>query len=596
MTLFLFFGCPAEDSAPAESCDPLPSAAWSGGEAFVEKTSEWGLDGVTGGLLQSGDLDGDGWPDLVVTEVFDNAADDPDNGVWYHRILLNREAPAGGRSFVDHTLDSGFLVNRDGGVGHAGNVQTLGDVDNDGDLDLFSGRYRAESTVDAVGTSHEIYLNDGAAHFTLKSDAGLWEEDPYPMMAGVFVDLDVDGVLDLFWAGWYDDYGVSMGSAEPRAFRGEGDGSFVEKEGWIPTLKSSATISAYIQRDRRRPAMGATACDVNGDSLPDLIQSNYGRAWNFLFLNEGGALSEVGEAAGVDADDNLDFTDNLAYACYCSSHDCDPAPTESCGGAFPDDYWYPGFDDQEARLAGNTFTSVCGDIDNDGDNDILHTEIAHSWAGQSSDPSQLLLNDGSGVFTRLDNEEAGLDRKRRGDWNEGDIWGNFADFDNDGWQDVWLVSTDYPDSEMHLFRQVAPASFEEVSEETGMNQEWPYGISTVDFDGDGDLDVITGSSTARDGTPWTDHQLHFYENQLGGNWIRIAGLPIGTAVELSAGGVTQRQEVSGGFGRGSIQNDLALHFGLGDVCMVDSVVVTKPGGASQSWEGLAGNQTRDLAF
>lgn len=600
MLLLLLAACPAEETPP-ETCDPVGTAAWSGGTAFVENTSAWGLDGVTGGLISSADLDGDGWPDLLVTEVFgEDTIDDPDAGVYYHRLLLNRDNGSGGRTFTDATVDSGILANRNGGVGQPGADLVMGDVDNDGDVDIYSGRYRSESGADTLGLYSELYLNDGSAHFTIKEDAGVWSTDPYPTMGAAFTDYDVDGDLDLFVSGWYKDYGISNDAADPILYRGGGDGTFTDvSEAALPKLKSSASTTNAIERDRRRPAMGNTVCDVNGDTLPDLIQSNYGRSWNFLFLNLGdGTFDEVGEETTVDADDNLDYSDNWYYVCYCEeTGDCPLAPSIDCPDSSLSSGWYPGFDDTESRLAGNTFTTVCGDVDNDGDMDLFETDIAHDWAGQSSDPSQLLLNDGSGSFVRQDNDTNGLARHRnKSSWNEGDIWGAFADFDNDGWSDIFIVSTDYPNTEMHLFRQTAPAVFEEVSDDTGMNQDWPYGITAVDFDGDGDLDIITGSSTARSGTPWEDHRLHFYENQLGGNFVRLSGLPIGTRVEVSAGGVTQTQEVQGGFGRGSIQNDLSLHFGLGDVCMIDSVRATKPGGEAKEWTDLAGNQTRDLSF
>jgi hypothetical protein len=41
---------------------------------------------------------------------------------------------------------------------------------------------------------------------------------------------------------------------------------------------------------------------------------------------------------------------------------------------------------------------------------------------------------------------------------------------------------------------------------------------------------------------------------------------IGARVTVTAGGVTQTQEVGGGYGRSGAQNDLLLHFGLGDAC------------------------------
>ena len=142
-----------------------------------------------------------------------------------------------------------------------------------------------------------------------------------------------------------------------------------------------------------------------------------------------------------------------------------------------------------------------------------------------------------------------------------------------------------------MWRQVEAGQFEDVSDASGLNHPWPAGMAIADFDLDGDLDFATGSSTARTGTPWTTREVHLYENTAPvGNWIRLEGLPVGARVDLTAGGLTQTAEVSGGYGHAGIQNDTALHFGLGDVCLVESITVTWPGGATRTWTDQAGNQ------
>jgi hypothetical protein len=279
-------------------------------------------------------------------------------------------------------------------------------------------------------------------------------------------------------------------------------------------------------------------------------------------------------------DNNRDYSDNLWYACYCESRACDPAPTESCGGSFPDNYWTPGFDDQDARLGGNTFTTMCGDLDNDGDQDLVNTEIAHRWAGQSSDSTQVMLNDGTGIFTRIDNESNGFGRERppRRDWNEGDLYGAFFDYDNDGWKDILVITSDYEDTQMWVWHNEGDGQFKERSDATGLNQPWPNGAAIADFDRDGDLDLVDGSSNARSGSPWATHEAHFYENGLGGRSLRISGLQAGTRVDVEANGTVQTYEVSGGYGHWGMFHGQALQIGLGGSCDVDNLRITTPGG------------------
>jgi hypothetical protein len=596
--LLLFAACQPEERAPAPvTCEAAPSSAWTGETTFTDRTDAWGITEAQGGRLQAVDLDNDRYPDLVVTQVFSNARDDlsADPPVRYHYVLMNRPGGDGGRVFVDETEASGLAQNRDGGVGTSATLYIYGDVDNDGDLDAFAGRYHDAGAELAADDCSEILLNDGAGRFTFANRSAPCVLEGYPITAGSFTDYDADGVLDLWTVAFYEEYGY-LASEQDQLYRGTGDGTFTAVTDDVGlTLKRGRSTADYLARDVRRPAYGATACDLDGDALPELLASNYGRAWNQLWRNEGGQFTEDGEASGYASDDNLDYRDNYMYACWFEANGSagDVEPTISCGGAFPSNYWNAGYDDQPARLGGNTFTTVCADIDNDGDNDLYDAAIVHDWTGGSADASQLLLNDGTGTFDRIDNADNGLARERpsRASWNEGDIHAAFFDFDNDGWKDIVLGSSDYEDTHVWLWRQVEAGQFEDVSDASGLNHPWPAGMAIADFDLDGDLDFATGSSTARTGTPWTTREVHLYENTAPvGNWIRLEGLPVGARVDLTAGGLTQTAEVSGGYGHAGIQNDTALHFGLGDVCLVESITVTWPGGATRTWTDQAGNQ------
>lgn len=596
LALILFAACTPKE----ELCEPAETAAWSAGTAFEDQTSGWGLDGVTGGRFLAGDLDGDGYPDLVVTEVYSNARDDVDAGTFYHRLLLNRDV-GGERTFVDATLESGILTNRDGGTGTSANMWAAADVDGDGDLDLFAGRAYDAGTVDTFGDCSEVLLNAGDATFTFAPQSDICVTGGYPTSGASFTDVDGDGVLDLWVVGFYEEYGTYT-TVQDRLYQGHGDGTFTDVTAdWDLKLDRTSGQSDSLSETARRPAYGATSCDVNGDALPDLIATNYGRSFNHLWINDGAAFTEIGQSSGFAHDDAEDYSDNLMYACWCGANGgCDPEPTVSCTNSDYASYWTPGYDDQAGRLNGNSFTTVCGDIDNDGDLDLMTTEIAHKWAGDSSDRTQLLLNDGDGAtFTRVDNDDDGLARPRPSmrDWNEGDMHGAFFDFDNDGWKDIVVASSDYENTHAWLWRQTTAGQFEEVSDETGLNHPWPAGLAVADFDLDGDLDFVTGSSNARSGTPWTTREVHLYENTRDpGNWVRLTGLPAGTRVEVDAGGLTQVQEVSGTYGHYGILNDVALHFGLGEACAVDEVRATRPGGAAKSWSDVQGNQPVALTW
>jgi len=598
------------DTRPPEICNAAAVYDEST-PAFVDDTEAWGLGDIDGARMSAADLDGDGWPDLVISDVTAQTRDDFEAGVRYHYVLMNRAVDGGGRTFVDTTQESGLFDTRDGVGGRAAQIHVFGDVDNDGDIDVFSGSfYDRNATESDPGDRSEIDLNDGTGHFTMATQSDVHIDDGYSTSGASFADVDGDGVLDLWVTGWYLQYGYQR-SEQDRLYHGNGDGTFTEiTDDAGLTLDIGSTRDGYdewLEGTATLPAYGATSCDLNGDSYPDLLASNYGRSWNQQWMNDGAARFEsTGMESGFAADDNLDYSDNQFYRCYCEVYGCDPDPGPA--SLSPCDtyaaYWAPGWDDQPARLAGNSFSTACGDIDNDGDLDLMTAEISHWHIGQSSDPSELLLNDGDGAFTRPGNDTNGLERDWDSrDWNAGDLFVTFTDFDIDGWKDILLASSDYPGTRMFLWRQIAPGQFQEVAEAAGVDHPWPAGLAVADFDRDGDLDVVTGSSIARSGTPWTEREVHLYDNQLGpGNTLRVQlqgdsanRLGVGARVEVTTGDLTQTQELGGGYGHFGMDHDTALVFGLGDACEVDQITVTWPGGATDTWTGVRANYAITLA-
>jgi hypothetical protein len=155
------------------------------------------------------------------------------------------------------------------------------------------------------------------------------------------------------------------------------------------------------------------------------------------------------------------------------------------------------------------------------------------------------------------------------------------DFDNDGWPDVYVGASDYPNNRGLLFRQVSSGRFVEVPAAEGIDHHRSHGVAIADFDRDGDLDVIVGHSRSRcdanaPANCYPTRQVRAFENLQGdrGHWIQLAleGGPgtnraaIGARVSVTSAGVTQTQEVGGGHGHYGLQHDLVLHFGLGEGC------------------------------
>lgn len=555
--------------------DPVCGAAapWTPGDrVFRDVSAAWGLAGVTGVRLVAVDFDSDGWTDLSVTRPGLAGDDFADGGARTTWLLRNNHG-----TFVDVTRSSGLRTRRDGDAakGRPGEVVAFGDVDGDGDLDAFTGLYDAGDA--APDQRSELMINQGDGTFTLGEASGLGGAEDATPSSAAFVDFDRDGALDLW---------LPQGDArQDQLYRGDGAGHFtaVTASVGLTTVPWSLVSDVNAARAHSNAWSGA-ACDVNGDGRPDLLAASYGRAPNHLWLQQAdGTFANTSIASGYAFDTNQDWSDNESARCWCTLHPADAG----CDGVPPPEHiacttdadafrWRHGSDREPYRLGGNSGTTVCADVDSDGDIDLLTTEIVHWDVGASSDASELLINDGAGTFSRPGNPTTGLVRTHDGvDWNDGDMTAAVFDFDLDGRPDVWIGSSDYPGDRGLLWHQTAAGTFEPVPPRDGADHPRSHGVAVADFDRDGDLDLVAGHSSGRcaDDCP-DDFSVQLWENQLRGNFVQVAleggdvtnRAAIGARLTVATGGLTQTHEVGGGHGHYGIQHDLVQTFGLGEAC------------------------------
>ena len=209
----------------------------------------------------------------------------------------------------------------------------------------------------------------------------------------------------------------------------------------------------------------------------------------------------------------------------------------------------------------------------------------------------------------------------------------FADYDNDGWQDLYVVNgfpkdvtdRDFSDfranasslvdqktilaaipevkSPNFLFKNLGQLQFENVTESWGLSYPtFSNGAAYGDLDNDGDLDLVVNN---------INDPVYLFENQsvqqfLDSKYLRInlKGSKqnpdaFGTAVEIFRTDSTQqvRQKSNLLSGRGYLsKSENTLHFGLGDSDFVDSIKIYWPGGLQQTIGRTPSNQTIDIAF
>jgi hypothetical protein len=588
----------------------------------------------------SGDFDNDGWSDVIA--MANNSergvpTSGPLQGQAVRFLLMNRPSPSDptSRVFMDATSDSGLLATRDGSNDRGWGISNVGDLDNDGNVDVIScPADEINGTPPNPQDPCDAFLGDGQGHFALASTSDL-DRKLFWVPGGALLDYDHDGNLD-FWpstvAHWpYDPYGPN--NMPPTLFRGNGDGTFQNVSGSVGLPTADGQVQDGTQW---RHVFGNVACDLDGDGTDEMVFADYGREENQVWRFDGTQFSNVAHAWGIDYDDRMDYSDDQSWRCYCANNPqspCSPeppAPAMNCcifcqqdGLSCPSTAcpawlrWAPGTSGEVWGLGGNYFSFACADVNDDGLLDLVSATIVHGDVGSSEDPSEIILNPGNlgpggPPFTRPGNQATGLAIPESGFyWDHGDDMVVLVDVDLDGRKDLFFTTTGvYEASDTHrLFHQKEDGTFEEIETQAGLlgkNAPNLQGPAFIDVDGDGDLDLVAGESSAQAGAAG-NQVLHVFRNLAGqdNNWLRVrlvgagpgaggAGLSaIGARVRVTAGGRTQTQYVSGGYGHSNVQADLVLTFGLGSSCSVDSVEVRWPDGANtvSTYANVSANYT-----
>lgn len=576
-------------------------SVWAPGvQAFRNASADWGLDAAAakGQRISVTDIDADGWADLSVRRAGSKNDDFSEGGRRASWLLRND----GAGGFEDVTQSSGLVASRLSGSPDIGRpIDTIiwGDVDNDGDLDSYTS-FNKQSPSGNLEESAEIMLNNGDGTFDfgpLSSGARRAGEVDSPGGAS-FVDVDRDGYLDL----WISQYAGGRSPLQDRLMRGEGGGDFVDitAEAGLET-EAWSSVEVLNQARGHSLSWGGAACDLNGDGTPELLASSYGRAPNHLWHGARGedgsvSFSNASVESGYAYDDRTDWSDNESARCFCKlnpdAEDCDgvPSPRVRCESSSDILRWNHAQDREPYRLGGNSGTTVCADVDNDGWVDLLTTEIVHWDVGSSSDPSELLYNQQTEApsFARPGNETTGLTREfGQPPWDKGDITAAVFDFDNDGLKDVYIGSTDYPGTRGHLWHQKSDGTFEKVGLQDGIDHKSSHGVGVADFDRDGDLDLVAGHSRNRCSSgdhcyPPDEAHARLWENTIGqdGNWLQISlegadgtnRAAIGARVTVVTEAGQQVSDVGGGHGHYGVQHDLTRHFGLGESCAAEVTI------------------------
>lgn len=546
---------------------------------------------VTGSNIVVTDIDNDNWPDIFVSKG-DKNRETPETPKNLYRLLKNIK----GLGFNDVTWTSGLFKTQSGENGRVASFSIFADINRDGFKDAFVASY-TDSSANIVDSS-DIFFNNGDGTFTIQPNQKFTTSFRDPVASVAFLDYNKDGYLDIYVGHHYGTYGDLGSCIGDNLFEGDGFGLF--SDATVKTnLKTQPTTTQTLANGKNhKPTWGVTACDIDGDGWTDLMSTSYGRQFNMFYKNNNGVFEDLTLTSGFSSDANLNYSDNEFYLCYCKYNktkpECEGAGNPHIGCDPSQLNWNVGVDDQPYRLGGNSSNAVCGDIDNDGDTDLLNIELAHWHIGQSSDKTQLLKNNNfpQNPLERLDNETMGIKKTySMSDWNEGDLGGMLVDFDNDGKLDIFVLSSDYPGTTSLLYKQNNNGTFDDITESSNTKIHRAHGGSLIDYDRDGDYDLLVGTSLMR----WSasdnparpeDAFVYLLENKTGQNnnklMIDISGKgfggktnkdAIGTKIIAKVNGKQYVREVQGGFGLYGFQYDPLIIIGTGDNCVIDELII-----------------------
>ncbi len=400
------------------------------------------------------------------------------------------------------------------GAGNSSGGGVWGDYDADGCLDYFGqgGGYSAGEVLlhsNCDGTFTDTWATSGIDDTQDERDCdGDDQAEHSPTEGAGWADYDGDGLLDLYLANYecsssYDYYK----NYDDRLFRNNGDGTFTDT-GEVADIETS-----------NQAGRGVTPGDYDLDGDVDIFVSNYRLDRNFFYLNLGdGTLDNIASSNGTQG--------------------------RSVSGAY-----------------GHTIGSVFGDIDNDGDFDMIHANLAHPFYYHFSDRTMVLINDGSGEFE--DEAEARGIYYRETASNP-----VLFDADNDGDLDLFITNV-YADRDSDFYLNDGSGTFQLANWESGLVVRNGWGAAAADYDNDGDVDLVA---------------YDLFRNDLvsDNHWLQVRAVGLegnpaarGAVVQVDSGDLSQLRMVSGGSGTSS-QDSQTQHFGLGSRDSIDSITVYFP--------------------
>lgn len=483
------------------------------GISFKHSFGDFDLSNIvegTGAGVVVFDFDGDGWQDLYFL-----------CGRWNKEVNDNR-----GRSLRGKLSNRLYRNNRDGTFADVtekadvGGGESFGcggsaaDFDNDGDLDLYVCNYGP----------NVFYRNNSDGTFTDISQSSGLADSRWSLSAPWF-DYNNDGRLDIYVcnyleydSGKFRSYYAAAGYPGPLSYNGQPDALY--RNNGDGTFTDVTTDSGLHNPEGR--GMSSTIADLDNDGFMDIYVAN-------------------------DAMDN-DFFRNLG------------------NGTFVNEAMTRGLAFGEGGQGVSSMGPAAGDIDRDGRLDLFIPDMGYNC---------LLMN--RGEFFEDMTAKAGI-AVACGQYTG---WGGLLlDYDNDGWLDIFVANGDahheYPE-EAVLLRNDKGCRFVDVARQSGdffAKKFVGRGSSYVDFDNDGDLDLVIANLNDRARLLRNDGK-RYHGLLVEAKLANGKSDAIGARITVTTGSLKQIRDLIPVTGYLS-QADSRCHFGLGESGQADRVEIRWP--------------------
>jgi enediyne biosynthesis protein E4 len=584
--LFVFIsGCSIEPDRPFVN---LPSSQTNiNFSNYLENTPEFNIQNYLyfydGGGVAAGDINNNGLPDLFFTG---NMVED--------RLYLNK----GDFVFEEITESAGIKHDPDSWTTGV----TMADITGNGYLDIYVSRvnYLTKSGANL------LYINNGDNTFTERANEYGLDFEGYSTQAAFF-DYNNNGRLDLFLLNHSFHSENTYGQAEqlrqrqdPRAgdrlFRNDGDR-------FTDVTREAGIISSALGY-----GLGLAISDINQNGLPDIYVGNDFHEDDYFYINNGDGT----------------FTEHI-YSMFRhtsnSSMGNDIADINNNGRPDVISLDMMGEDHE-------TFMRAVGP-----DMPLVYETKKGFGFGDKNHRNTLQVNMGVGskglpVFSEI----AFASGVARTDWSWAAL---LADFDNSGFADLFVsngmpgrpndldyvnaiqrLRQQYSGDELnrrqyelidrmptihvpnYMFRNRGDLTFEDVSDDWGFSAPtYSSGSVYADLNGNGKLDLVVSNINEKAfifKNNFTEEEAgNYLKIKLNGSEFNTTGIGSKVILYHENGKNYREQFPTRGF-QSSV--DHVLHFGLGEVTDIDSMLVIWPDGLYQKLEALTSNQLLELNY